>query len=289
LKTIIGGTIDELQPYLDELGDLGSLIEGSPNVLLDRLKELESISKGLQSEDTRLYVARFSFNSMLESTKYRSMHHYLGTDFVVKPLSRNFESAIIKIQQKKEHEMNDAEKDSVIKLLKGEVTDSQRDDDNEINNELSFESLKKKAKLGSHETVSNYIDVSFVEPTSNIAERLFSRVRKVWTEDRKRMLPSVLEVVMILKYNKNLWDVDTITKVRKNPRKSDIILELNNHDESARQKLFQEILDNDEKLLPNHFIRPFDYDEMSEMSDLSNEDTKFNEDSDFEDYDDENN
>jgi len=270
------GHNSQIQPFLDELGDLESLVNGSEDVLIESLKELETISLGLQSEDTRLHLARFTFESLIESMKYDIMRHHLSKDYVTKPLSKNFESAIIKIQRREEHLMNDAERESVFKLLKEEGTDSQR----ELNfdNELTFESIKKRAKIGSHETISNYIDCSFIEPTSNIAERLFSRVRKVWTEDRKRMLPSTLEVVMILKYNKQLWDVDTITKARKNPRKSEIIVELNDHDESARTRIFQEILENDEKEIPNHFMRSFE-DEISDVSDISDEVSNQSEDS----------
>lgn len=64
-----------------------------------------------------------------------------------------------------------------------------------------------------------YINLSFLNPTSNCVERLFSRTRKVWREDRKKMTPRHMEMVMFLTINRELWDEMLVWKCRTNPRR----------------------------------------------------------------------
>lgn len=266
------GNRTPLEPYFDDLENLKSLVEGN-NALIDKLKLLEMMSKGLQRQDTSLHEARLTFDHILSNENFQCMEQHLGTDFVRKPLSKAFESAIIKITQKKEFQLTDAEKQSVENLLRTNATENQQESD--LTPEFNFELIKKRARMESHEHPSNYIDISFVEPTSNIAERLFSRTRKVRTYDRMRMKPSVLEIVMLLKYNRDLWNADTIIKAKKNPRNNDRIPQMVNRDVEARARMINEILENDEIELPNHFLRTIDYDasddEISMISAISEE------------------
>jgi hypothetical protein len=67
--------------------------------------------------------------------------------------------------------------------------------------------------------LSKYINLSFIQPTSNVVERLFSKTRKVWREDRKKMTPSHMEMLMFLTINRDLWDEMLVWKCRTNPRR----------------------------------------------------------------------
>ncbi|KAG2995039.1 hypothetical protein PC121_g22702 [Phytophthora cactorum] len=61
---------------------------------------------------------------------------------------------------------------------------------------------------------SLYNDVAFIPPTSNECERFFSAVKLVYTDLRKRLDVSTLEMLMFLMYNKDMWDVYTVESVR---------------------------------------------------------------------------
>lgn len=76
------------------------------------------------------------------------------------------------------------------------VTDEQEDE------EMSFvDQILKKPRLD-----TNYMDLKFVPPTSNIVERLFSQAKLYMTPLRKSMEPKHLEMLLFLRCNRNLWD-----------------------------------------------------------------------------------
>jgi hypothetical protein len=45
---------------------------------------------------------------------------------------------------------------------------------------------KAKNEIPKASGLSKYINLSFIQPTSNVVERLFSKTRKVRREDRKK-------------------------------------------------------------------------------------------------------
>eukprot|EP01038_Epipyxis_sp_PR26KG_P014379 gene14379-19286_t len=57
-----------------------------------------------------------------------------------------------------------------------------------------------------------YIDISFVVPTSNRVERLFSRAKLYLTDHRKSMLPKHLELLLYLRSNRSMWNVYTVNE-----------------------------------------------------------------------------
>ena len=59
----------------------------------------------------------------------------------------------------------------------------------------------------------NYIDVSFISPTSNVVERLFSLAKLVFSNVRRSLLPRNLEMILFLKTNRDLWDLELVAKV----------------------------------------------------------------------------
>ncbi|EGZ14663.1 hypothetical protein PHYSODRAFT_333013 [Phytophthora sojae] len=61
---------------------------------------------------------------------------------------------------------------------------------------------------------SQYVDVAYVPPTSNEYERFFSAAKLVLTDVRKSLSPTMLEMLMCLQYNRDLWDVNTVEQVR---------------------------------------------------------------------------
>ena len=49
--------------------------------------------------------------------------------------------------------------------------------------------------------------------TSNIAERLFSQTKHVFSQYRKRLLPRHLEMQLFLTINESFWSVETVSKI----------------------------------------------------------------------------
>ena len=52
-----------------------------------------------------------------------------------------------------------------------------------------------------------------ISPTSNIVERLFSRCGLIMRSHRRLMDPSTLEMLVMLRFNRDLWDerdLDTV-------------------------------------------------------------------------------
>jgi hypothetical protein len=60
---------------------------------------------------------------------------------------------------------------------------------------------------------SPYREVKHLIPASVICESLFSDARHIMTDFRRSMDPSTLEMLLILKYNKDLWDARTVDQI----------------------------------------------------------------------------
>ncbi|EGZ15692.1 hypothetical protein PHYSODRAFT_506404 [Phytophthora sojae] len=69
-------------------------------------------------------------------------------------------------------------------------------------------------ELGLAPRRSQYVDVAYVPPMSNECERFFSTAKLVLTDVRKSLSPTMLEMLMCLQYNRDLWDVNTVEQVR---------------------------------------------------------------------------
>jgi hypothetical protein len=58
-----------------------------------------------------------------------------------------------------------------------------------------------------------YQNLSFICPTSNVVERLFSTAKLVFSDLRRSLLPRNLEMLLFLKLNRDLWDLGLVGKV----------------------------------------------------------------------------
>ena len=61
--------------------------------------------------------------------------------------------------------------------------------------------------------VAQYHSTLHVSPTSNVSERLFSRAKLVMRPHRRLMDPSTLETLLMLRMNKDNWNVNVIQHV----------------------------------------------------------------------------
>lgn len=62
-----------------------------------------------------------------------------------------------------------------------------------------------------------YVDLKWVQSTSNIVERLFSKARLILTDYRKSMKPCHFELLLLLKCNRSLWSLEDLVTVESAP------------------------------------------------------------------------
>jgi hypothetical protein len=65
--------------------------------------------------------------------------------------------------------------------------------------------------------VSKYRPMQNIALTSNVCERLFRRAKLILRPHRKMMSPYHLDMLIFLRYNKELWDAATVEECLKDP------------------------------------------------------------------------
>ena len=89
----------------------------------------------------------------------------------------------------------------------GEDAEDEDEDDEDLNflddalGAAAAESAKRQKKS------SPYRSMAHISATSNIVERRFSRCGIIMRPHRRLMDPSTLEMFIMLRFNKDLWDV----------------------------------------------------------------------------------
>jgi len=61
--------------------------------------------------------------------------------------------------------------------------------------------------------IDDYCSVGYVQGTSNVVERLFSKSRLILTDHRKSMQVSTFEAILWLKCNADAWGIQTVHSV----------------------------------------------------------------------------
>ena len=82
----------------------------------------------------------------------------------------------------------------------------------DISEESNTQRWKRMAEE-SKQTKSSYRSMAHIIPSSIICESLFSDAKHIMTDTRRHMDPSTLEMFLILKYNKDLWNARTIDMI----------------------------------------------------------------------------
>lgn len=171
---------------------------------MKKLHDLESVTKQLQSDSVTVAEYRGLLDALIElhpSTRERLKQN---SEIVADPL---FESAVIKVQSRKESSLCPAEKMAIRHLL----NESSSSVENEKKTHLSFaERVLKIIRTEIQTTQSKYIDLRFILATSNIFERLFSAAGFALTDHRQRLLPANFECQMYLHVNIDLWDISDV-------------------------------------------------------------------------------
>ena len=136
--------------------------------------------------------------------------------------NEHFETAIAKIQIAVEkHEetvrLTRDEKEAVVIFLKKPIEES--DDDDEVHVKESFirdtDDEYEMRVLKKSKVEFPYVDTSHVAGTSVIVEQLFSRCGIIMRPHRRLMDPSTLEMLVMFRFNKDLWGEEEVERAMK--------------------------------------------------------------------------
>jgi hypothetical protein len=175
--------------------------------IMKHLEQFQSTTIALQHSERNLEEVRVIFDEML--IHYPTMDYYLASNGSIVH-SPDFENAIVKVIADDIDSLSNAEKELLTPFSRTNISlTGVRISPVKPDTPLALLALKKKRKI----TSTAYIDMSFIPPTSNIVERLFSAARLVLTDYRKSMTPYTFECVMFLKMNRKLWDASLVSNI----------------------------------------------------------------------------
>jgi hypothetical protein len=184
--------------------------------LLPILKDLDFSTKHLQRSGIAMAEARVILDQVLE--EHVDMKNCISQDAQIIAFP-DFESAIVKIQNRQEAQLTEAEKESVKPFLKennqpaaaaaagADINMGTDEDTFEKKMMAALNKLRSEAQ-GSMET--KYIDTSFVYPVGNDVERLFSIAGHIYDSCRGQLELATLESQIFLKLNSHLWDAKNV-------------------------------------------------------------------------------
>ena len=147
-----------------------------------------------------------------------------------------FEEAIVKLQ--KGQTLNPAEKKlvSVFKVIPKESAAEETDENLSYEDELLRDVERSNKQAGA---TNEYRSTYHVSPTSNIVERLFSVAGIIMRPHRRQMDPWSLELLIMLRANKDMWKHGTLQKIidtRKKENRDAAIARSNASAASKRQR-----------------------------------------------------
>jgi hypothetical protein len=220
-------SFDKLYPILPNCGlkpkTLALIPSAAKKYKLDKLQKLllqiNEVNLELQKSDSikiNLAYIRDLFDGLIELCPSLASHLAKDAAVVANPA---FESGIVKIQNQKENRMTESERRACERFLRPVETGEGLNDDPEDapRTELSFvdriRSNREEQENKRMRTSSKYVDTRFASGTSNVCEQLFSKAKHIMTPTRRRMDPSTLEAILLLKINSDLWDAELIQKI----------------------------------------------------------------------------
>jgi hypothetical protein len=230
----------QLKPLIDQ--NDAELLEAMPTnaehldvVRLNKnFANLLSVTKELQSQHRPIHQARALFDSVTDAAEFDDpcFDKYLGpsADIIyrgapanaVRPIrpghgsSLEFEHGLTKIARGAEADLSNTEAHYMRKFKKVQVQEDEESDEDEEDQVLSFaqralQNANKRPRAEQQE--SAYFNVDWVPVTSNIVERLFSLGRLTLPYLRKAMSPEHVNMLLMLKINRELWSVHTVCRL----------------------------------------------------------------------------
>ena len=118
-----------------------------------------------------------------------------------------FETGIVKVIDDEVDQLSDEERNAMSCFHQINPSNGNASEDGLSLVQRALKNKRRKVISG------EYSCLTFVPPTSNAVERLFSNARLVLTDYRKSMTPYTFECVMFLKFNREYWDLDLVAKI----------------------------------------------------------------------------
>ncbi|KAH9132558.1 hypothetical protein AeRB84_021073 [Aphanomyces euteiches] len=91
------------------------------------------------------------------------------------------------------------------------------DTDTMFQNEKDYATQLLKRKKLERELASSFLSTSFLLPTSNDVEGLFTYAQNIYSPGRRSLQPRTLEMLLFLRSNREYWDVKIVSKVVNSP------------------------------------------------------------------------
>jgi hypothetical protein len=174
--------------------------------MFQTFEKLQSITVALQIEDLRLCDARALLDAAISLMPNEL--EYLAADATILHTPK-FQSAVVKIQNEDNASLTQEEENLVLdfKIHHVDLTEEAA-----VTTSVDFATellqARKKPKV-----ISNYTNLDWIPPTSNVVERLFSLARLTFTDYRQATLPENLETTLFLKINVKFWNIETVAQI----------------------------------------------------------------------------
>lgn len=174
--------------------------------LYEKFTVFESVTKALQKDNTSLADVRALFDATIDEHPTTYCRLSSTADIVHCPW---FESALVKVQRGMIAVLS-IEEQVFMACFENESLSN----DDVCDEELSFvERALKRQRCQREISPHKYMDTRFVLATSNICERLFSRMGYTMTDRRRGLTPANLEAQIFLNLNSDLWGIDDVNKL----------------------------------------------------------------------------
>merc|ERR1712232_144922 len=121
-------------------------------------------------------------------------------------------TGVRKIQDGKPHELNQTEKVAVESLQEAPVIRVEPTEE-PIGGRSAGTILSRAMKKRKSETPAKYIDFNFILATAVDVERLWSLAKNILTDNRRGMATIMVQVILFLKENRDLWNCNTVYKI----------------------------------------------------------------------------
>ncbi|KAE9303034.1 hypothetical protein PF008_g22328 [Phytophthora fragariae] len=189
--------------------DLGSVFlsrreHDEAKTLLGDLARMEGVTKMLQRSTLTMSATRRLFNQVVQN--YPDMKDRLSATAAIINYPA-LETGLVKIQRGEN--LNAAER-TACASFRASSEPEDHEDGAEDHASIVSEAFKRR-KVSKR---AKYVDVSFVPPTSNQCERFFSAAKLQLTDLRMKMDAETIEKVMLLSFNRTMWDVYAVEMVR---------------------------------------------------------------------------
>lgn len=209
LKRYIKQIVHYVDPKDPDLKGLVTSVEEDADILalLQHMEKFQSVTLRLQDPKCTLHHADLLFTGLYSMTKaaHLSPTHDLNNSVFVR--------AILKVCRNEESQLTVEEAATLerFQLPDDDSDGDDSDDESDASSDFALDIIKADEKVRRKETEpSKYVPLHWIPPTSNDAERLFSRCRRVFTEFRRAMTPYTLEMLVYLTVNRGLWDKEMV-------------------------------------------------------------------------------